>query len=227
MSSHSLDVLGRLEPRLSDALIERAAAWDPASIAAPRTAASVILLRDACPELVEGPSGIETYLLHRHARMRFAASMVVFPGGGLEPDDERWPDPIVRCAVRETEEETGVVLDPAELWPWAHWVTPEFEPRRYDTHFFMAELPRGQQAQDLSGETERAEWTAPADALAAERDGRIALMPPTLSILLELADCGSIAEVRRLAADRVVSVVLPELRRTDGGWRFVYPRRGC
>ena len=117
------------------------------------------------------------------------------------------------------------MLDPAELRPWAHWVTPEFEPRRYDTHFFVAELPPGQQARDLSGETDRAEWTAPAAALAAERDGRIALMPPTLSILLELADCGSIAEVFGLAEDRVVSVVLPELRRTDDGWRFVYPRR--
>jgi 8-oxo-dGTP pyrophosphatase MutT (NUDIX family) len=219
MSSHSLDVLGRLEPRLSAALIERAAAWDPGSVAAPRTAASVILLRDA------RLSGIETYLLHRHARMRFAASMVVFPGGGLDPDDERWPDPIRRCAVRETQEETGVVLDPARLRPWAHWVTPEFEPRRYDTHFFVAELPVTQRARDLSGETDRAEWTSPAAALAAQRDGRIALMPPTLSILLELADSGSIAEIRRLAEGRVVSKVLPELQRTDDGWRFVYPRR--
>jgi 8-oxo-dGTP pyrophosphatase MutT (NUDIX family) len=220
MSSDSLDVLGRLEPRLSNSLIERAVAWKREAVVAPRAAASVILLR-------EGASGIETFLLHRHARMRFAASMVVFPGGGLEPADERWPDPIRRCAVRETEEETGISLDPAELRPWAHWVTPEFEPRRYDTHFFVAELPAGQQARDLSGETDRAEWTAPGDALAAEQDGRIALMPPTLSILLELADCGSLAEVRRLAEDRVVSVVLPELRRTAEGWRFVYPRRGC
>ena len=90
----------------------------------------MILLRD-------GTSGIETYLLHRHARMRFAASMVVFPGGGLEPADENWADPIRRCAVRETEEETGVVLDPDELRPWAHWITPEFEPRRYDTYFYV------------------------------------------------------------------------------------------
>lgn len=220
MSSDSLDVLTRLEPRLSEALIERAMSWNAESVATPRPAASVILLRD-------GASGIETFLLHRHARMRFAASMVVFPGGGLDPADESWPDPIRHCAVRETEEETGVMLDPGELRAWAHWVTPEFEPRRYDTHFFVAELPAGQHAQDLSGETERAEWTAPAAALAAERDGTIALMPPTLSILLELADCGSLAEVRRLAENRVVSVVLPELRRTDDGWRFSYPRRGC
>ena len=220
MGSHSLDVLSRLEPRLSEALIERATRWNPGAVAAPRRAASVILLRD-------GTSGIETYLLHRHARMRFAASMVVFPGGGLEPADENWADPIRRCAVRETEEETGVVLDPDELRPWAHWITPEFEPRRYDTHFYIGELPSGQLARDLSGETDRAEWTTPEAALAAERAGQIALMPPTLSILLELADCASIAEVRRLAEDRVIAVVLPELRRTDDGWRFSYPRRGC
>jgi hypothetical protein len=128
--------------------------------------------------------------------------------------------------VRETEEETGVVLDPDELRPWAHWITPEFEPRRYDTYFYVAELPAGQLARDLSGETDRAEWTSPKAALAAERAGQIALMPPTLSILLELADCESIAEVRRLAEDRVVSVVLPQLQRTDDGWRFVYPAKG-
>ena len=47
------------------------------------------------------------------------------------------------------------------LRPWAHWVTPRFEPRRYDTWFFLAALPAGQQARDVSGEADRASWIEP------------------------------------------------------------------
>src|SRR5215212_9465876 len=147
MPSHSLDVLARLAPLVPDRTVERAAAWTADSVAAtPRTAASVVLLRSVGSVSHPGGtppdppgSGVETYLLHRHAQMAFAGSTVVFPGGGLDPADRSAADPIRRCAVRETEEETGVRLDPGELLPWAHWVTPEFEPRRYDTYFFLAE----------------------------------------------------------------------------------------
>jgi 8-oxo-dGTP pyrophosphatase MutT (NUDIX family) len=220
MPSHSLDVLARLAPRVPDRIVERVAAWTAGSVAAdPRTAASVVLLRAA-------GSGVETYLLHRHARMAFAASMVVFPGGGLDPADRSAEDPIRRCAVRETEEETGVRLNAAALRFWAHWVTPEIEPRRYDTYFFLAELPEGQQADDRSGETDRAEWSTPDAALAAERAGQIALMPPTLSILLELSELGSLAAIRQAATERVVERVLPQLVEGPDGWQFRYPAPG-
>src|SRR3954468_4875783 len=108
MPSHSLDVLARFAPLVPDRTVERAAAWTADSVAAtPRTAASVVLLRSvAC--------GVETYLMHRHAQMAFAGSTVAFPGGGLDPADRSAADPIRRCAVRETEEETGVRLDPGE-----------------------------------------------------------------------------------------------------------------
>jgi 8-oxo-dGTP pyrophosphatase MutT (NUDIX family) len=132
-------------------------------------AASVVLLRDS-------EIGLETYLLHRHARMLFAPSTVVFPGGRVDPVDHDGPDPIHpnsirRCAIRETTEETGVVLAEVDLHPWAHWITPEIEPRRYDTWFFAAAMPDDLEAVDISGETERAEWSTPREALAAERSG--------------------------------------------------------
>jgi 8-oxo-dGTP pyrophosphatase MutT (NUDIX family) len=234
MPSHSLDVLARLAPRVPDRIVQRAAAWTAGSpVAVPRTAASVVLLRAAGAVSIPGGTppkpreiGVETYLLHRHARMAFAASMVVFPGGGLDPADRSAGDPIRRCAVRETEEETGVRLDDAALLLWAHWVTPEIEPRRYDTYFFLAELPEGQQADDRSGETDRAEWSTPDAALAAERAGQIALMPPTLSILLELSELGSLAAIRQAATERVVERVLPQLVQGADGWQFRYPGRG-
>ena len=221
MPSHSFDVLGRLAPRVPDWIIERAGGWTAGSVVAvPRVAASVVLLRAT-------GSGVETYLLHRHARMAFAASMVVFPGGGLDPADRSADDPIRRCAIRETDEETGVRLDPVALLPWAHWVTPEIELRRYDTYFFLAELPEGQQADDRSGETDRAQWSTPGAALAAERAGEIDLMPPTLAILLELSELGSLAAIRQSTTERVVERVLPQVVEAADGWHFRYPQPGA
>lgn len=190
------------------------------SVAVP--AASVALLRDR-------EIGLETYLLHRHARMPFAPSTVVFPGGRVDPADHDDPDPIGpnsirRCAIRETAEETGVVLAEVDLHPWAHWITPEIEPRRYDTWFFAAVMPADLEAADISGETERAEWSTPREAIAAERSGVIRLMPPTMSILIELADLGSVEAVIKHARDRQIEEVLPSVVETPQGWQFRYPR---
>lgn len=215
--SHSLTVLARLSTQVPDAMAARAEARGGTGIEVePVLAASVLVLRD-------GSSGLETYLLHRHARMPFAASTVVFPGGRVDPSDGEGWEAIRICAVRETLEETGVSLSRDDLHDWAHWITPEVEPRRYDTHFFVAALPAGQQARDVSGETDHAEWSAPADALAAADRGELALMPPTRSMLLELSDLTTVAEVVDAARNRVVEPVLPRLIRTGVGWFFSYP----
>lgn len=218
MPSHSYDILARLNPRVPAAMAELAARRPPdavPSMAVP--AASVVLLRDS-------EIGLESYLLHRHARMPFAPSTVVFPGGRVDLADHDGPDPIRRCAIRETTEETGVVLAEVDLHPWAHWITPEIEPRRYDTWFFVATMPDDLEAVDISGETERAEWSTPREALAAERSEVIRLMPPTMSILIELADLGSVEAVINHAKDRQIEEVLPKVVETPHGWQFRYPR---
>jgi 8-oxo-dGTP pyrophosphatase MutT (NUDIX family) len=219
MPSHSYDVLLRLSPQVPAGMVERAARWTPDSVpSVAAAAASVILLRDS-------KDGLETYLLHRHALMPFAASMVVFPGGRVDPvDAEGGLDPTRACAVRETAEETGVLIDEADLVPWAHWITPEFEPRRYDTWFFVAAMPPDQEAVDMSGETDLAEWSMPAKALAAEHSGLIKMLPPTISILIELADLATVAEVIDRATDRQIEPVLPRLVETDSGWQFRYTK---
>ena len=202
-------------------MLERAAQWTRDSVPSlPAAAASVILLRD-------GPSGLETYLLHRHARMPFAPSMVVFPGGRVDAVDTSGEgDPIRRCALRETSEETGVVLTETDLHPWAHWITPEIEPRRYDTTFFVAAMPDDQEAADISGETDHADWSTPGEALAGQRTGRISMLPPTMSILIEIADLATVADVINQTIHRTIEPVLPQLVETDSGWQFRYPRAG-
>ncbi len=218
MSTHSLHILSRLPPLAPASLASLADSWNEDQLPAePRPSASVVLLR-------ETPAGLETYLLHRHSRMPFAASMVVFPGGRVDAcDGDGRQDVMLACALRETEEETGVRLDADALWDWAHWTTPAFEPRRYETHFYVAGLTGDQQASDISGETDSAAWTRPADALGAAEQGVISLLPPTLSILLEMAELDSLSAVQSAALGRVIEPVLPELIKVDGVWNFHYP----
>ena len=95
--------------------------------------------------------------------MAFAAGMTVFPGGARDPQDAD----LLATAVREMMEETGVRLDPRLLHPWARWVTPEDEPRRYDTLFFVAALPAASRPRRDRHRDGPRPWMRPADALAA------------------------------------------------------------
>ncbi|MGH3373494.1 MAG: NUDIX hydrolase [Actinoallomurus sp.] len=107
------------------------------------------------------------------------------------------------------------------LRPWAHWITPEIEERRYDTRFFVAALPAGQRARDVSTESDRVTWMRPADAVAGARRGEMPMLPPTLVTLAELSGYGSVADV--LAARRDIRPRLPEARVVDGEAFLVLP----
>jgi 8-oxo-dGTP pyrophosphatase MutT (NUDIX family) len=109
----------------------------------------------------------------------------------------------------------GLVLRGDLLRPWAHWITPEIEERRYDTRFFVAALPDGQRTRDVSTESDRVTWVRPGDAVAAARRGDMPMLPPTLVTLTELAAYDSVADV--LAAVRSVRPRLPEARVTGDG----------
>lgn len=115
----------------------------------------------------------------------------------------------------------GLVLRSDLLRPWAHWITPAIERKRYDTRFFMAAIPPGQRARDVSTEADRVAWLSPADAVARMRAGELALLPPTLVTLLELTAYDSVAAV--LAAERDISPRLPEAAIIDGGVYLVMP----
>jgi 8-oxo-dGTP pyrophosphatase MutT (NUDIX family) len=71
---------------------------------------------------------------------------------------------------------------------WSHWITPAQMKRRYDTRFFLADMPTGQSCQPDSCETVRGLWISPEEALAANLDGLISLSPPTLVTLHELSE---------------------------------------
>ena len=116
-----------------------------------------------------------------------------------------------------------LVLRSDLLGAWAHWITPSFEPRRYDTRFFVAQLPTGQRARDVSGEADRVAWMRPADAVAGSEAGELAMLPPTYSTLRELAGLSSGADALTAAAGRTITAIEPDVRLDADGGFLVLP----
>jgi 8-oxo-dGTP pyrophosphatase MutT (NUDIX family) len=118
-------------------------------------------------------------------------------------------------ALAEVLGTAGLAVRAADLRPWARWVTPPFERRRFDTRFYVAALPPGQEARDLGGEGERAAWLGPGAAVAAHAAGELPMLPPTLVCLEELAAAPDVAAL--LATPRTPRPVSPWVARDGAG----------
>ena len=121
----------------------------------------------------------------------------------------------------------GLRVDDAAIVPFAHWVTPEVEDRRYDTRFFMTAVPEGQDAVYIAGESDRSAWWRPGDALAASADGRMAMLPPTAATLAFLAEHATAASALAAGAEVEVVPLLPApFLEPDGSvsWHLLHDR---
>jgi 8-oxo-dGTP pyrophosphatase MutT (NUDIX family) len=100
-------------------------------------------------------------------------------------------------------------LDTARLRYWAWWVTPEGEPRRYDTRFFIADLPRDAaiSAHGLA-EVDRDRWLPPGEAAA---DQSMLMLPPTRFTLRDLAGFRTARDALSAAAGRSIERIMPRL----------------
>ncbi|CAM5526763.1 hypothetical protein SAVIM338S_04052 [Streptomyces avidinii] len=105
-------------------------------------------------------------------------------------------------------ERRGLVLRSDLLGAWARWITPEFEPRRYDTWFFVAALPEGQRTRNASTEADRTVWIRPADAAAGYDKGELLMMPPTITTLRSLEPFASASAALAAAPARDLAPVL-------------------
>lgn len=114
-----------------------------------------------------------------------------------------------------------LVLRADLLRPWANWITPTIEPRRYDTRFFVAVLPSGQLADGATSEADDVQWRTPAEALERWRAGTDILLPPTWSQLDALAGFDSTALI--LAADPVIDPIMPGLGGDEDPYRLAFP----
>lgn len=103
-----------------------------------------------------------------------------------------------------------IVLDVERLAPFARWVTPEAESRRFDARFYLLALPDGQVGKHDEHETTMSMWARPEDVLDAAADGRFFLAPPTSRTLELLANERDVHGAFRLAARQSLLPVCPE-----------------
>jgi 8-oxo-dGTP pyrophosphatase MutT (NUDIX family) len=180
--------------------------------AEPRQAATVIVLRG-------GSERLEVLLVKRNPQARFMPSAWVFPGGAVDAGETH-----AGAAVREMDEEAGLTLpDPAQLVRFSRWITPPQVPIRFDTHFFLAPAPEGQEARPDGSETVDARWFTPAGALAAYEDDEIELVFPTIKHLEQLAGFASADELLAWAAGREIVPVVPHVVEEGRVERVVLP----
>ena len=115
----------------------------------------------------------------------------------------------------------GLAVASDLLHPWARWITPVGEVRRYDTRFFVAALPDGATPADLTSESSTAGWFPVRAALTEGERGRRTLMPPTVAVLQSVSPYPTVSAVLAAADARDLTPVAPVLRRDPEGMSIV------
>src|SRR5438270_3655259 len=188
----------------------------------PRQAATVILLRG-------GDESLEVLLVRRTPKARFMGGVWVFPGGAVDRAEGEGDDAHRAAAIRELREEAAITLsDPSSLVKFSRWITPAQVKIRFDTHFFLAPLPPGQEPKVDGEECIDLGWFEPARALEAHRAGEIALVFPTIKHLEQLREFPSVTAVLAHARRREVRAVEPRVLPGGEVARLVRPGgEGC
>jgi 8-oxo-dGTP pyrophosphatase MutT (NUDIX family) len=170
-----------------------------------RQAATVILLRG-------GADGLEVLLVRRTPDARFMGGVWVFPGGAVDAGEGEGDDAHRAAAIRELREEAAIALeDPDELVKFSRWITPPQVQIRFDTHFFLAALPAGQQPQIDGQECIDLGWFTPQAALQSHRAGAIDLVFPTIKHLEQLGEFSSVQQLLAHARAQTVEPVQPKV----------------
>jgi 8-oxo-dGTP pyrophosphatase MutT (NUDIX family) len=128
------------------------------------------------------------------------------------------------AAIRELHEEAGISLeDPAELVKFSRWITPAEVQIRFDTHFFLASLPAGQEPRVDGEECVDLGWFTPAGALIAHGDGEILLVFPTIKHLEQLGEFSTVDDLLAYARERDVLPIQPRVVMEGEVARIVLP----
>lgn len=152
--------------------------------------------------------------------------------------DGQWTssDPAVsseRCAVDAGElawpeflRRRGLCMAGDALHYFAYWETPKKQPKRWQTRFFLAELPPNQSAQHDGREITDCRWLRPADAVSLGERGELPMPFPTVRTLSDLTPFGSVRELIRWAAERPskgITKIRPAMTRAGGGPGILVP----
>ncbi|MBN4927049.1 NUDIX hydrolase [Hoyosella rhizosphaerae] len=112
------------------------------------------------------------------------------------------------------------------LAPVSTWITPIGNARRYNTRFFLAALPEGQEADGHTTEADRCYWCAPSTALEEWTDGKTILLPPTWTQIRTLAGYSALADLP-IPFDTTTNEPIPVIESAPmndaTGWRLGFP----
>lgn len=182
-------------------------------------------------DLLAAPPALARALVCAAVRETFEESGVLLagPAAGALVEDTSSPDwEADRTALLDRSlslaqllARRGLVLRSDLLRPWARWITPLMEARRYDTRFFAAALPPGQRTRDVGGEAEQVVWTRPAEAIRAAQARELFLLPPTVACLAGLAGYPDVTTA--LSAEHSMQPVMPAVEQLDGVFWLTIP----
>ena len=116
-----------------------------------------------------------------------------------------------QITLAEIARKENIFLFPDTLIPYSHWITPDFEKKRFNTRFFLAKLPPGQTPLADAMELTESLWVTPQEALKMHIEQKIILMPPTLKTIEELFVFRNIDELFSAAKTKIIYPILPQL----------------
>lgn len=96
------------------------------------------------------------------------------------------------------------------ILPFSRWITPYEQPKRFDTRFFLAQMPPHQTPAHDAVEMTKTIWISPREALLQQASGKLLLFPPTLKTLEEISLCPTATELFSFASSREIKPILPE-----------------
>jgi 8-oxo-dGTP pyrophosphatase MutT (NUDIX family) len=151
------------------------------------------------------------------ARARGDADLM--PEAEVRPLELRYRAELVagRATLGAIAEAHDLVLALDVLVPFAHWITPEFMPKRFDTWFYLVPAPRDQVAAHDGEESVDSVWITPAAAIADAKSGRRSIIFPTLRNVVKLGRATSVADAIARARSKPVVAVLPTVGKNADG----------
>jgi 8-oxo-dGTP pyrophosphatase MutT (NUDIX family) len=193
----------------------------------------------ARPELYSGSEGLDSAALS----FRIAAIRETFEESGIllarpkgsealiDPKRASEVEALSRADLCESKTsfltvlaDNGLVLALDELVPYAHWITPEGMPKRFDTWFFLAAAPPEQAGAHDGKESTDSIWVSPREALAGGESGRFKLPFPTTRNLIKLGKQPSVRAALEDSRGRPIVAVMPVMTKLNGGRQLRIPR---
>lgn len=121
-------------------------------------------------------------------------------------------------------EQGALTLATDDLVHYSHWITPEFMPKRFDTHFYLARVPAGQVADHDGHENVDSVWLTPRQVIEDAQAKRRTVIFPTLSNVVRLAQFSSVAEAFEVIGRTPVVPILPWMEKRDDGRYVCIPK---